>query len=280
MKAGISYWMLEGGLEARLPVKDAIKQAKELGYDSIELCVAKEGSLTHDTTESECREIVEYANELGIEISSVASGQSWETSPTSSDPQIRDMMVEFTCKALQITKWLGANAYLLVPGAVDVFFMPDGEVIDYDICYERAADFISKLIPTAESLGVCVCIENVWNKFLLSPLEMRNFIDSFGSDIVGSYFDVGNVLLTGYPDQWIKILGKRIKRVHIKDYKISCGTAEGFVDLFEGDVDFEAVTKALAEIGYDSYATAEILPFEQERPQKTLKAMKKIFKLA
>ena len=117
-----------------------------------------------------------------------------------------------------------------------------------------------------------------WNKFLLSPLEMRDFIDSFNSDFVGSYFDVGNVLLTGYPEQWIRILGKRMKRVHIKDFKKSTGTVEGFVDLLEGDVDFDGVKKALADISYDGYVTAEMLPYQPGRPEKTAAAMKKIFK--
>jgi hexulose-6-phosphate isomerase len=107
---------------------------------------------------------------------------------------------------------------------------------------------------------------------------MKSFIDGFGSKRVGSYFDVGNVLLTGLPDQWIKILGKRIKRVHIKDFKKSIGTAEGFVDLLEGDIDFNAVKKALAAIGYNGYVTAEMIPYAPGRPEKTAKAMKKIFK--
>ncbi len=156
--------------------------------------------------------------------------------------------------------------------------MPDAEVIDYDVCYERAGEAIRQILPAAEQTGVAICIENVWNKFLLSPLEMRDFIDGFNSEMVGAYFDVGNVLLTGYPDQWIRILGKRIKRVHVKDFKLSVGTVAGFVDLLEGDVDFEAVKKTLTEIGYDGYVTAELLPFEPGRPCKTAQAMKKIFK--
>jgi L-ribulose-5-phosphate 3-epimerase len=107
---------------------------------------------------------------------------------------------------------------------------------------------------------------------------MRDFVDSFGSRAVGAYFDAGNVLLTGYPDQWIRILGKRIARVHVKDFKKSVGTAEGFVDLLEGDVDFEAVKAALAEVGYHGYVTAEMLPYQPGRPEKTAAAMKKIFK--
>jgi hexulose-6-phosphate isomerase len=107
---------------------------------------------------------------------------------------------------------------------------------------------------------------------------MRVFIDSFSSQMIGAYFDVGNVLLTGYPDHWIRILGERIKRVHVKDFKLSVGTAEGFVDLLEGDVNFEEVKKALADVGYDGYVTAELLPFEPGRPEKTAEAMRKIFK--
>jgi hexulose-6-phosphate isomerase len=170
------------------------------------------------------------------------------------------------------------NAYLYVPGAVDVFFDPNAEVVPYDVCYARAQAAISALLPTAESLNVAVCIENVWNKFLLSPLEMRAFIDSFDSPQVGAYFDVGNVLLTGYPDQWIRILGQRIRRIHIKDYQIAAGGDTGFCDLLDGDVNFEAVKLALAEIGYNGYVTAEILPYAPGRPEKTAKAMKTIFK--
>jgi hexulose-6-phosphate isomerase len=106
---------------------------------------------------------------------------------------------------------------------------------------------------------------------------MRDFIDSFGSRQVVAYFDVGNVLSTGYPEHWIKILGARIRRVHIKDYKVAVGTAAGFCDLLEGDVNFEAVKKALAEIHYDGYVTAEI-SFVPGGLQKTARAMKAIFK--
>ncbi|HIJ51795.1 MAG TPA: sugar phosphate isomerase/epimerase [Planctomycetes bacterium] len=278
MKISASYWMFEGGLEAEKPIAEAMQEAKELGFDAIELAIASNGVLTDKATQEQCEDIVATAKKIGVEISSVASGESWGCSPTASDPAIRAKIIDFTCKGLQITKWLGTDAYLFVPGAVDVFFLPDAEVIDYDVCYERAGDAIKQLLPAAEETGVAICIENVWNKFLLSPLEMRDFIDGFNSEMVGAYFDVGNVLLTGYPEQWIRILGERIKRVHVKDFKVSVGTAEGFVDLLEGDVDFEAVKKALSVLGYDGYVTAELLPFEPGRPEKTAQAMKKIFK--
>ena len=278
MKISASYWMFEGGLEAKKPIAEAMTEAKELGFDAIELAVAAEGVLTHETTRQQCEDIIATAKKIGIEISSVASGQSWSWSPSANDAGTRAKIIDFTHKALQVTKWLGTDAYLFVPGAVDVFFLPDGEVVPYDVCYERASEAVRQLAPTAEKLGVSLAVENVWNKFLLSPLEMKTFIDSFNSSAVGAYFDAGNVLLTGYPDQWIRILGDRIKRVHVKDFKSSVGTVEGFVDMLEGDVDFEAVRSALAEIGYDGYVTAEMLPYVPGRPEKTAEAMKNIFK--
>ena len=278
MKISASYWIFEGGLEGTLPISEAMEQARQLGFDAIELGIASQGVLTNQTTQAECEAICDEATQNGLEISGVASGESWGCSPSSSDLKVRETILDFTKKALQITQWLGTDAYLYVPGAVDVFFLPDAEVIPYDVCYERAVDAILKLLPTAEKLGVSIAVENVWNKFLLSPLEMRDFIDKFKSKRVGAYFDVGNVMLTGYPDQWIRILGSRIKRIHIKDFKLDIGTSDGFVDLLDGDVDFESIKKELAEINYDGYVTAEMIPYVPGRPEKTATAMKKIFK--
>ena len=278
MKISASYWIFDGGLDGTLPIKSAMEQASKMGFEGIELGIASQGVLTHNTSQAECEEIVREAEKHGLEISGVASGESWTTSPTANDEDVRKKIIDFTQKALQITHWLGTDAYLFVPGAVEVFFLPDAEVIPYDVCYQRASEAISQLVPVAEKLGVAIAVENVWNKFLLSPLEMREFIDNFNTSQVGVYFDVGNVLLTGYPDQWIRILGSRIKRVHIKDFKLSVGNADGFVDLLEGDVDFEAVKQALSEINYDGYVTAEMIPFTPGRPEKTAAAMKKIFK--
>jgi L-ribulose-5-phosphate 3-epimerase len=278
MKIGISYWGLEGGLDAIRPIAEAMREAKEIGFDSIELAISSSGVLTPQTTQQECKEIAAFAGKIGIELSSLASGESWAASPTASDPETRHKIVEFTKKSLRVASWLGLDAYLYVPGAVDVFFNPGGEVVPYELCYTRAQEAVRALIPVAEECGVDVCIENVWNKFLLSPLEMREFIDRSGSKHIGSYFDVGNVLATGYPEHWIHILGSRIKRVHVKDYKISVGSAAGFCDLLEGDVNFETVKKALADIHYDGFVTAEILPYVPGGPQKTASAMKKIFK--
>ena len=125
-----------------------MKQAAQLGFDGIELCIASQGVLTQKTTQAECETFCEEAQKNGIEISGVASGESWGRSPTSNDPEVRQSIIDFTKKALQITKWLGTDAYLFVPGAVDVFFLPDEEVVPYDVCYQRATDSIFQIAPT------------------------------------------------------------------------------------------------------------------------------------
>jgi L-ribulose-5-phosphate 3-epimerase len=277
MKISMSYWCLPGGLDGSKPILEAMQAAKDLGFDAIELAIAGQGALTPNTTREECKAIVAQAKKLDLAIASLASGQNWSTSPASSDKQVRKQCIEFTQKALRIAHWLGTDAFLFVPGSVDVFFQPDAEVVSYEVAYRRNLKTIRKLLPSAEKAKVAIAVENVWNKILLSPLEMKRFIDSFGSEYVGSYFDVGNILRTGYPDQWIRILGKRIKRIHVKDFKNSVGTAAGFCDLLEGDVDFEAVKQALSDIHYDSYITAEVMP-DFGNLDKTAKAMKQIFK--
>lgn len=278
MKISASYWMFEKGTQGLKPVVEAMSEAKALGYDAIELCIASAGVLTEKTSEAECRQIVKAAQHIGIEIASVASGESWASSPTANDPAVRQRIIDFTAKGLQITRWLGTDAYLFVPGAVSVFFNPNSEIIPYDICYQRAQEAVRKLLPVAERCRVKLGIENVWNMFLLSPLEMRDFVDSFRSPWVGAYLDVGNIIQFGYPEQWIRILGRRIVRIHVKDFKRSVGTADGFVDLLEGDVDFPAVREALLEIGYDEFVTAEMMPWTPERPGRTAAALTQIFK--
>jgi hexulose-6-phosphate isomerase len=140
-------------------------------------------------------------------------------------------------------------------------------VQDYQTVWDRATEGVRSALGTAEECKVSIGIENVWNKFLLSPLEMRGFIDQFDSPWVGSYFDVGNVIAFGYPDQWIRILGSRIKAVHVKDFRRAVGTAEGFVDLCEGDVPWPAVMAALRDVGYAGPLTAELIPHYPSNPE-------------
>jgi hexulose-6-phosphate isomerase len=166
---------------------------------------------------------------------------------------------------------------------VDVFFDPSAVVIDYDTVHKRASEAVASLVPIARAARIAVGIENVWNKFLVDPFAMRAFVDQFDSEWVGAYFDVGNAMLVGYPEQWIRILGKRIKRVHLKDFRRGVGTADGFVDLLSGDVNWPAVMNALREVGYDGPLTAEMIPLYKHCPEvlieNTSRAMDAILKL-
>lgn len=263
----MSYWMFPGGLENTKDIPEAMQDAKDAGFEAIELSVGSEGGLNPGSTQKECEVIRKKAYEIGIEISSVASGLYWGANFSMPDAAKRKQAESELKKALKITSWLGTDALLVIPGAVDVFFDPSAPVVPYDEVMERSKDGLKKVLPTAEKAGVVMAVENVWNRFLLSPVEMRDYIDSFGSEYVGSYFDVGNALNFGYPEHWIKILGKRIARIHLKDFKRAVGNAEGFCDLLEGDVNWPAVMDALKSIGYDSYLTAEMIPLYQHYPE-------------
>jgi hexulose-6-phosphate isomerase len=152
--------------------------------------------------------------------------------------------------------------------------------------YRRANEFIKAALPAAQKAGVTLCVENVWNKFLLSPIEMRWFLDELRHESVGSYFDVGNALLVGYPEDWIGTLGKRIRRVHFKDFRRNVGTIDGFCDLLSGDVNWPAVMQALRKTGYNGWVAGEMIPpvpFYKHCPEvlihNTSRAMDAIFAL-
>jgi len=185
----------------------------------------------------------------------------WKYSLTSNDGEERRRARDIARKMIDVASWLGADTILVVPGAVDVPWLPGFQPLRYDVVYERSLSALEELSAYAEEKRITIAVENVWNKFLLSPLEMRDFIDEIGSDFVGVYFDVGNVLLTGYPEHWIEILGPRIKRVHVKDFR-KLGSGLGtFVGLLQGDVDWGAVIRALRQVGYTGYLTAELFPY-------------------
>jgi L-ribulose-5-phosphate 3-epimerase len=256
MKKGINIWSFPAGMS----IPDCMRLAKEAGFEGIELALNEHGPLSLESTEAEIREIRKQAEDAGIALTSLASGLYWSYPLTSSRPEIREKAQGIVRKQLEFAALLGVDTILVVPGAVGVDFIPDAEVVPYDAAYDRALEAISKLAQDAEALKVSIGIENVWNKFLLSPLEMRDFIDKTGSAYVGAYFDVGNVLYAGYPEHWISILNKRIKKVHFKDYRREAGGLAGFVDLLAGDVNYPEVVKALKEIGYDGYVIAEMIP--------------------
>jgi len=265
MKKGISIWSF-----AESDLRKCFALAKDAGFDGVEVALDETGPVSLASTKEDILAVKEMAKEEGVALYSVASGLYWTYNYTSENEENRKKAKEITKKQLEVAAWLGADTILVVPGAVNVAFEPQSEIVDYDVAYERALAALKELAPIAEELKVSIGVENVWNKFLLSPLEMRNFIDAVGSPYVGSYFDVGNVLYCGYPEQWIKILGERIKKVHLKDYRRNVGSLDGFVDLLAGDVDYIAVKKALDAIGYTGWTTAEMLPPYAQYPETIL----------
>lgn len=273
----ISYWSFEGGPEQTKRHNDAFIETKEAGFDGLELTIGETGLLNLEINKKECEEIVSIADTIGISHKTVASGIPWQYSLTDNNKEIRNKGIEYVKKMIAITNWLQADRLLLVPGAVDIFFRNDYEKIPYDICFKRSKESIFEFLNTAENLNVNLCIENVGNKFLLSPLEMKDFIDSFGSAKVGAYLDVGNVLYNGgYAEDWIKILGKRIKAIHFKDYKNNIGGINGFCELLEGDVDWKLVMESIKSINYDGTITAEMLPPSKGLIERTSVSMDKI----
>lgn len=248
MKIGINHW----SFPTDRSLAEAFALAKRAGCDHIEVNLAKEGELSLQSSESDVRALAAAAKEAGIEISSLSTGLYWEASPTSNDAGVRQRAGEIITKQLQTAAWLGVDAILVVPGAVT----PE---VGYETAYERASAFLAAALPEARRTGVAIGVENVWNKFLLSPLEMRSLVDSYNApDQIGVYFDAGNILSYGYPQDWIRTLGKRIKRVHVKDFDSKIGGWGGFRNLLQGDVPWAEVRKALDEIGYDGYVTAEV----------------------
>lgn len=263
----LNYWSLPGGLDGTLAVEECLEIARRYGFQAVELCIGEAGALGLDTDEARCRGILAYAEKLGISVASVASGLYWDYALGSDAPEDRERAVAALERMIRITSWLGARTLLTIPGAVDVFFQPGGAVIPYDTVWERAVAGLKRVLPLAEECGVALGIENVWNKFLTSPLEMARFIDQFESPAIGAYVDVANVLPYGYPEQWLRVLGPRVKGIHFKDFRRAVGTVEGFVDLLEGDVNWPTVMQAIGEIGYQGPVAAEMIPAYRHYPE-------------
>ena len=226
----------------------------DLIYDSMT------GEVSLDSTEADLAKVRHAAADAGVEIASLACALHFQWPFSSDDPTIRAKAIDIGRKALDAAKALGTDAVLIIPGVVEVLWDPSIPIVGYADAWNRATDGIGELMPHAEAAGVAICCENVWNKFLLSPIEMASFVDQFDSPWVAAYFDVGNCVINSYPQDWIRVLGKRIRRVHLKDFRKSVGTLNGFVDLLSGDVDWPEVIRALKEVGYDGPLTAEMIP--------------------
>lgn len=265
MKKGINIWSFRGGLSP----KEYVKMAKDAGYEGIEFALDETGIVGLDSSDEDIKELKTIAEGEGLETPSLATGLYWKYSITSPNKETREKAKSIVRRQLELAAILGADTILVVPGLVSAGSTPDSEAVEYDVAYDRALEAFMELKEYAEKTKVVIGLENVWNKFLLSPLEMRDFVDRIDSPYVGVYFDVGNVLNTGYPEQWIKILGSRIKKVHFKDFKTSVGNINGFVDLLSGDVNYPAVMEQFKNVGYDDYVIAEMGVY-RDYPDQTI----------
>ncbi len=261
MTKGINFWAFpapkEGGNHDPAVI---MEYAKKLGYDLFEWTVEEEGIVSLESSSREIEAIRKKAEEIDIGLQTLATGLSWSYSPSSPDDTVRRKAAANTRKTLEIAADLGCETILCIPGVVSAPFLPDLRPVDYQQVHDSAVRSLEELLPEAERLEVQIGIENVWNRFLLDPVSMCRFIDHFSSNYIKSYFDVGNVMLYGHPEDWIRTLGPRIAAVHMKDFRRNVGTLDGFVDLLAGDVDFSSVMKAFTKIGYNGPYTVEYVP--------------------
>lgn len=238
IKKGLVIDMLPGGLS----YADRFKLAKDAGFEVVQANTTPE--------EREAEELKKAAEVAGIRIDSVMNMDHWKYPLSSGDAAVVEKSMEGMRTSLRNAKLWGSDAVLLVPAVVN----PQTSYLE---AWRRSQKQIRELIPMAAELKVVISIEEVWNKFLLSPLEMKKYIAEFESPWIRAWFDVGNVVLYGYPQDWIRTLGKSISNVHLKDFKRKEG-GYAWVNLGDGDVDWGAVRQAFAETGYSGSAIAEL----------------------
>jgi L-ribulose-5-phosphate 3-epimerase len=238
IKKGLVFDMLL----AKLSYADRMKLARDVGFEVVQ------APTTPD--EHAAEEIKRAADGANVRIDSVMNMDHWKYPLSSSDPAVVEKSLAGMRTSLRNAKLWGSDAVLLVPAVVN-------PQTSYRDAWTRSQAQIRKLLPLAEELKIVIAIEEVWNKFLLSPLEMAKYIGEFQSPWIQAWFDVGNVVLYGYPQDWIRTLGKSIVKVHLKDFKRKENEYE-WVNLGDGDVDWDAVREAFREIGYSGSAICEL----------------------
>jgi hexulose-6-phosphate isomerase len=219
--------------------------ARAAGFDAIEM-----RTIARD---EEAAEIREAAQKAGLTIHSVMNEDHWRYPLSSSDPEVVTRSVRGMETSIRNAKLWGADAVLLVPAVVDA-------ATSYKDAWTRSQQVIrERILPAAREQKIVIGVEEVWNKFLLSPLEMARYVDDFESPWVRAYFDVGNIVFYGFPQDWIRTLGSRIVKVHIKDFALERGKGQFFWrNIGEGDIDWPEVRRALADVKYSGYVTTEV----------------------
>lgn len=251
--------------EEGLTIKEKFQLLKDLGFDGVEM--DSPSDLDRD-------EIIRARDEVEFPIPGVIDSVHWRQTLSDPDPAVRAQGVEGLKTAITDAQAFGASTVLLVPAVVN-------QEVSYDDAYRRSQEEIRKILPYAEEHGVKIAIENVWNHFLLSPLEMAQYLDEFESPWIGAYFDIGNVVNFGWPEHWIRILGHRVLKLDIKEYsrekRDEEGPSAGFqVPLGEGSVDWAEVRRAVREIGYEGWGSAEVRGGDRARLQEISQRMDRI----
>lgn len=244
IKKGLGYWMIKEDLS----LLDKFKLVKDLGFDGIEF---------NSPLDIPLKDLLEARDKTGIEIPSTVNKDHWGKPISDPDPAVRQFTIDSMVKSLEQTKELGGDTVLLVPGVVS-------DTVSYKTVYGNALDSIRKMIPHAEKTGVKIGLENVWNNFILSPIEAKDFLDKINHPLVGWYFDLGNILRYGWPDHWLEVLGDKVFKLHVKEYSKKImneeGLGKGFnVALTQGDVNWPQVMKTIKDINYKGqYMTLEV----------------------
>lgn len=262
IKKSLKYGMIK----EELSLLDKFKLIKDLGYDGVEL---------DSPNNLDVKEILNARDKSGLLLPGVVNSVHWKSPLSDPDPAVRSFCVESMKTALRDCKTYGGSTVLLVPAVVN-------DKVSYAEAYTRSQGEIKKILPIAEETGIKIAIENVWNNFLLSPLEAARYIDEFNNPMIGWYFDVGNIIRYGWPEQWITTLGKRILKIDIKDYSRKKASDEGIwkgfdAELGDGDANWTAVNRALTSIGYQGWGSAEVTGGDRVRLKDIAERMNKCY---
>lgn len=246
---------------------EKFRMLKELGYDGVEL---------DSPNDLDNNEVLEARDKTGLQIPGVVNSLHWKYPLSDPDPEVRRTCRESIVEALHDCKLYGGTTVLVVPGVVNA-------EVGYADAWKRSTEEIMKLKSAVDETGIKIAFENVWNNFILSPLEAAYYVDQFDHPLIGWYFDIGNILRYGWPEHWIEVLDHRIMKVDVKEFSRKKQEEEGLwkgfdVELMEGSIDWPAVNKALEKIGYhNGWASAEVRGGGEERLRTIIQKMNEIF---
>jgi hexulose-6-phosphate isomerase len=258
MKKSINLWAFP--YPQRMTLEQCLQLAKDAGFDGIELNYDLESDLSPKAGPKELEAIRKAADRIGIAISGLCSFLFWPYPLSSNDPAKRGRGMELAAMMVEAAHHLGTENLLVVPGAVCIPWRTDHEPVPNDVCDKRAREAIAKVLPLAEKHKIHLNIENIFfNGYLMTPMEMIAFVDSFKSEFVKVHFDTGNIMEYQYPEHWIDLCGKRIKNVHLKEFtkKGTDHSLEAFRPLLDGTTNWPAVMESFDKTGYRGYLTFE-----------------------